>query len=103
MWFHYISSKCSKISFSNSLLLSSFCKNNTLDPTLIQGKIVVCALESVTENRSEKGIFISQGGGVGIILIDSLVKEVGFQFVIPASTIGQEEAQDLEAYKTKEK
>ncbi|KAK0604898.1 hypothetical protein LWI29_020646 [Acer saccharum] len=80
----------------------SFCKNNTLDPTLIKGKIVVCTLEKISDDRREKGIFIRQGGGVGMILIDPLVKDVGFQFVIPATLIGQEEAQELQAYMTME-
>ncbi|KAL5765516.1 hypothetical protein ACOSP7_016133 [Xanthoceras sorbifolium] len=82
---------------------ASFCKNNTLDPTLIKGKIVVCTIEDISDNRREKGIFIRQGGGVGMILIDPLVKEVGFQFVIPATLIGQEEAQELQAYMLTEK
>ncbi|KAK1588594.1 hypothetical protein Q3G72_024861 [Acer saccharum] len=80
----------------------NFCKNNTLDPTLIKGKIVVCTLEKISDDRREKGIFIGQGGGVGMILIDPLVKDVGFQFVIPATLIGQEEAQELQAYMTME-
>ncbi|KAK3205733.1 hypothetical protein Dsin_019779 [Dipteronia sinensis] len=80
-----------------------FCKNNTLDPNLIKGKIVVCTLEKISDDRREKGIFIRQGGGVGMILIDPLVKDVGFQFVIPATLIGQEEAQELQAYMTMEK
>ncbi|THF93998.1 hypothetical protein TEA_020407 [Camellia sinensis var. sinensis] len=58
---------------------ASFCKNNTLDPTLIKGKIVVCGLESFTDDRSAKAVVIRQGGGVGMILIDPLVKHVSFQ------------------------
>ncbi|GMP88492.1 hypothetical protein CsSME_00040465 [Camellia sinensis var. sinensis] len=82
---------------------ASFCKNNTLDPTLIKGKIVVCGLESFTDDRSAKAVVIRQGGGVGMILIDPLVKHVSFQYVIPATAIGQEEAQQLQAYMTTEK
>ncbi|XP_058008057.1 subtilisin-like serine-protease S [Hevea brasiliensis] len=82
---------------------ASFCKNNTLDNTKIKGKIVVCTIEVVKDNRREKALSIQQGGGVGMILIDPLVKEVGFQFVIPATLIGQEEAQQLQAYMKREK
>ncbi|KAF8397848.1 hypothetical protein HHK36_016773 [Tetracentron sinense] len=82
---------------------ASFCKNNTLDHTLIKGKIVVCTIETITDNRNEKSIFVRQGGGVGMILIDPLAKEVGFQFVIPATIIGQKEAQELETYLATEK
>ncbi|OAY51419.1 subtilisin-like serine-protease S [Manihot esculenta] len=82
---------------------ASFCKNNTLDNTKIKGKIVVCTTEVVKDNRREKALTIQQGGGVGMILIDPLIKEVGFQFVIPATLIGQEEAQQLQAYMNTDK
>ncbi|GFZ20325.1 hypothetical protein Acr_28g0010300 [Actinidia rufa] len=29
---------------------ASFCKENTLDPTLIRGKIVVCEIESIADD-----------------------------------------------------
>lgn len=77
---------------------SSFCKNNTLDSSLIKGKIVVCTLEAISDNRTEKSIFVQQGGGVGMILVDPLLKDVGFQFVIPATLIGQEAAEELQEY-----
>ncbi|KAF4388782.1 hypothetical protein G4B88_019059 [Cannabis sativa] len=56
---------------------ASFCNNNTLDSNLIKGKIVVCTLEAVTDSRREKGLFVQQGGGVGMILIDPVLKDVG--------------------------
>eukprot|EP00257_Ricinus_communis_P018873 XP_015577693.1 subtilisin-like protease SBT5.3 [Ricinus communis] len=82
---------------------ASFCKNNTLDPAKIKGKIVVCTIEVVRDSRGEKALTIQQGGGVGMILIDPSAKEVGFQFVIPGTLIGQEEAQQLLAYMKTEK
>ncbi|TYI10058.1 hypothetical protein ES332_A09G115100v1 [Gossypium tomentosum] len=82
---------------------ASFCKNNTLDATLIKGKIVVCTIETLTDNRREKSIFIRQGGGVGMILIDPLAKDIGFQFVLPGTVIGQEEAALLQKYMETEK
>ncbi|XAR60120.1 Cucumisin [Bertholletia excelsa] len=82
---------------------ASFCKNNTLDPTLIKGKIVVCHLETPLESRRQKSIFIRQGGGIGMILIDPQGKNVGFQYVIPTAAIGQEEAEKLQAYLAVEK
>ncbi|TYH53684.1 hypothetical protein ES332_D09G116900v1 [Gossypium tomentosum] len=82
---------------------ASFCKNNTLDATLIKGKIVVCTIETLTDNRREKSIFIRQGGGVGMILIDPLAKDIGFQFVVPGTVIGQEEAVLLQKYMETEK
>ncbi|KEH29867.1 subtilisin-like serine endopeptidase family protein [Medicago truncatula] len=77
---------------------ASFCKNNTLDPTLINGKIVICTIESFSDNRREKAITVRQGGGVGMILIDHNAKEIGFQFVIPSTLIGQDSVEKLQAY-----
>ncbi|ESR37507.1 hypothetical protein CICLE_v10030373mg [Citrus x clementina] len=86
---------------AGSTAAAHFCKNNTLDHhTLIKGKIVVCTIEASTDNRREKCIFVRESGGVGMILIDPNAKDIGFQFVIPATLIGQEEAQELQAYTT---
>ncbi|XP_062170955.1 subtilisin-like serine-protease S [Alnus glutinosa] len=82
---------------------ASFCKNNTLDPTLVKGKIVVCTTETFLDNRGEKSIFLRQAGAVGMILVDPPVKDVGFQFVIPGTLISQEEAEELQAYMITEK
>ncbi|KAI3450700.1 hypothetical protein Pfo_007365 [Paulownia fortunei] len=77
---------------------ASFCKNNTLDPALVKGKIVVCTLEEILDNRREKATSIQQGGGVGIILVDPLATDIGVQFVLPGTLIGLEEAEKLQAY-----
>lgn len=82
---------------------ASFCKNNTLDPTLIKGKIVVCMIEVINESRREKSEFVKQGGGVGMILIDQFAKGVGFQFAIPGALMVPEEAKELQAYMATEK
>lgn len=91
-WFNFLNPN-SFISF-----VTSFCKNNTLDPNLINGKIVICTIERFTDNRREKAIIIRQGGGVGMILIDHNAKDVGFQFVIPSTLIGQDAVEELQAY-----
>lgn len=59
---------------------------------------MVCTLQTITDDRRDKSIFVQQGGGVGMILVDPLLKDVGFQFVIPATLIGQEEAEELQEY-----
>lgn len=82
---------------------NSFCKENTLNATLIKGKIVVCTFETFTDDRKSKSVVVKEGGGVGMILVDPFLKDVGFQFVIPGTLIGQEEAQELQAYMTTEK
>ncbi|KAJ4847113.1 hypothetical protein Tsubulata_043955 [Turnera subulata] len=77
---------------------ASFCKKHTLDNTKINGKIVVCALEALFDDRIQKAMEVQQGGGVGMILIDPFARTMGFQFPIPSTVIGQEEARQLEAY-----
>lgn len=79
-------------------LSASFCKSNTLDPALIKGKIVVCTLEIIFDQRNEKATAVKQGGGVGIILVDPLATDIGFQFEIPGTLISFEEAEKLKAY-----
>lgn len=64
---------------------------------------MVCTIETVLDDRKEKSIVIRQGGGVGMILIDPSAKDVGFQFVLPATLIGQEEATLLQEYMASEK
>lgn len=64
---------------------------------------MVCTIETFTDNRREKSIFLRQAGAVGLILIDPSIKDVGFQFVIPGTLIGQEEAEELQAYMISEK
>ncbi|XP_057806178.1 subtilisin-like serine-protease S isoform X2 [Salvia miltiorrhiza] len=77
---------------------ASFCKSNTLDPALVKGKIVVCTLEIILDHRNEKAAAVKQAGGVGIILVDPLAKDIGFQFEIPGALISIQEAEKLQAH-----
>lgn len=52
----------------------------------------------IFDKRNEKAAAVKQGGGVGIILVDSLAKDIGFQFEIPGTVISIEEAEKLQAY-----
>lgn len=74
------------------------CTNNTLDARLVKGKIVVCILARVTDRRADKAMVVKEAGGVGMILIDPIAIDVGFQYVIPATALGQDEAQELQSY-----
>lgn len=82
----------------DSPLSVSFCKSNTLDPALVKGKIVVCTLETIRDQRNEKAATVKQAGGMGIILVDPLAKDIGFQFEIPGALISIQEAQKLQAH-----
>ncbi|KAF8396427.1 hypothetical protein HHK36_018046 [Tetracentron sinense] len=76
---------------------ASFCENNTLDPALIEGKIVVCKVAA-----SFQRTFVEQAGAVGIIVIGPLATDINFMLTIPSILIGKEEAEELKAYlKTK--
>ncbi|KAI7752947.1 hypothetical protein M8C21_023259 [Ambrosia artemisiifolia] len=82
---------------------ASFCKNNTLDSNLIKGRIVVCMLETLNDDRKEKAIAIKEAGGVGMILIDPLAPYVLFQTVVQSVLIGKAEAAVLQSYMDTEK
>ncbi|KAL1557626.1 hypothetical protein AAHA92_08181 [Salvia divinorum] len=77
---------------------ASFCKSDTLDPALVKGRIVVCTLEEILDSRNEKAATVKQAGGMGIILVDPLAKDIAFQFEIPGTVISIEEAGKLQAY-----
>ncbi|KAI3738619.1 hypothetical protein L2E82_28656 [Cichorium intybus] len=80
-------------------VIASFCKRNTLDSNLIKGKIVVCTLEeALFDDNEEKAIAIKEGGGVGMILVDPLGKDLLFQSIIQSVLIGPEEFQELQSY-----
>lgn len=70
---------------------------------MVKGKIVVCAMESAADKRAEKGLFVRQNGGVGIIIIDPAAKSDAFQFEIQATLIDLEDAKELYAYIATEK
>lgn len=70
---------------------------------MIKGKIVICTLEQIRDDRLAKAVAIQDGGGVGIILVDPLAKDVGIQFVLPGTLIGLEEAKELFTYVEAEK
>ncbi|MFS7908027.1 putative tripeptidyl-peptidase II [Helianthus anomalus] len=82
---------------------ASFCKKNTLDSNSIKGRIVVCILEELGDDRDEKLTAVEEGGGVGMILVDPLAKYILRQSVIQSVLIGEAEAEELYKYMTTEK
>ncbi|KAJ6717042.1 AAA-TYPE ATPASE FAMILY PROTEIN [Salix koriyanagi] len=69
------------------------------DPAKIKrGDFLVCMAEALIDDPRKKAVAAQLGGGVAMILIDPIVKEICFQFVVPSTLIGQEEAQQLQAY-----
>lgn len=55
------------------------------------------------DDRREKAFSVRDAGGVGIILVDPVGQDVGFQFAIPSTVIGQAEAKELQSYMAIEK
>jgi len=51
----------------------------------------------------EKAFSVRDASGVGIILVDRVGQDVGFQFAIPGAVIGQAEAEELQSYLATEK
>ncbi|XP_057839024.2 subtilisin-like serine-protease S [Cryptomeria japonica] len=82
---------------------ASFCLENTLDPAKVKGKIVVCTISGPLDDRTLKSEVVRDAGGVGIIVVDPIAKDVAFQFVIPGTEVGLEEGQRLMAYLISEK
>ncbi|GKB01749.1 subtilisin-like protease SBT5.3 [Tanacetum coccineum] len=86
-----------------SLISGSVAAASGIPSRNASGKIVVCMLEKLTDDRKEKAVSIKEGGGAGMIIIDPLAKYVLFQSVIPSVLIGQAEARELQMYMNSEK
>nr|DAD48595.1 TPA_asm: hypothetical protein HUJ06_018532 [Nelumbo nucifera] len=77
---------------------ASFCEKESLNHTLIKGKIVVCYDMDSTTVES-----IKRGGGVGMILVKSFPKEILRQFEIPGTQISLEQSQLFQSYLSTDK
>jgi hypothetical protein len=78
----------------------SYCNRGTLDPRLVGGKIVVCTLQSLSDNAADKSTEVKEQGGVGMVLITNGVADtLIYEFDIPTSIITNEgEASRLDMY-----
>ncbi|KAH7855897.1 hypothetical protein Vadar_030316 [Vaccinium darrowii] len=75
-----------------------FCQRNTLDNSIIQGKVVVCLMETSDDDYSEKSSVVRSGGGVGMIVVDPYDEKDLHYFEVPTSVINQDEANNLRNY-----
>lgn len=78
-----------------------FCKRNALDTGIINGNVVVCFMENPGDNMLEKSSVVSDGGGVGMIVVDlhnDYDKGKGDYYPIPTSVINQDGADKLGNY-----
>ncbi|KAL5706471.1 hypothetical protein ACHQM5_024634 [Ranunculus cassubicifolius] len=83
----------------SGLLSASLCMENSLDPKLVSGKIVIC--DRGSSPRVAKGLIVKKAGGVGMILANgaSLGEGlVGDAHLIPACALGANEADTVKSY-----
>ena len=81
------------------LLLASLCMENSLDPMMVRGKIVICDWGS--SPRVAKGLIMKKAGDVGMILPNGVSNGeglVGDAHLIPACAVGSDEGDVVKAY-----
>lgn len=83
----------------SGVLSASLCMENSLDPSLVKGKIVIC--DRGSNPRVAKGLVVKKAGGVGMILANGVSNGeglVGDAHLIPACAIGSSEGDTIKAY-----
>ncbi|KAM3376826.1 subtilisin-like protease SBT1.6 [Capsicum galapagoense] len=86
----------------SGVLSASLCMENSLDPHLVRGKIVIC--DRGSNPRVAKGLVVSKAGGVGMILTNGVSNGeglVGDAHLIPTCAIGANEGDAIKAYISK--
>ncbi|XP_044509370.1 subtilisin-like protease SBT1.6 [Mangifera indica] len=77
----------------------SLCMENSLDPSLVKGKIVIC--DRGSSPRVAKGLVVKKAGGVGMILVNGISNGeglVGDAHLLPACALGSDEGDVVKAY-----
>lgn len=59
---------------------------------------MVCAMETVRDERQEKGDEVQRAGGVGMILVAPVLVDMAFLFAVPTSLLGEAETEELNQY-----
>ncbi|XP_030450332.1 subtilisin-like protease SBT1.6 [Syzygium oleosum] len=83
----------------SGVLSASLCMENSLDPNLVKGKIVICDRGSTA--RVAKGLVVQKAGGVGMILANGMSNGeglVGDAHVIPTAALGATEGDAVKSY-----
>lgn len=83
----------------SGILAASLCMENSLDPTMVKGKIVVC--DRGSSPRVAKGLVVRKAGGIGMILANGISNGeglVGDAHLIPACAVGSDEGDALKSY-----
>ncbi|XP_068343320.1 subtilisin-like serine-protease S [Pyrus communis] len=78
---------------------SSYCLESSLNRTKARGKVLVCRhAESSTESKLAKSMLVEKAGGVGMVLIDDVDKDIAVPFVIPSAIVGQRIGHQILSY-----
>ncbi|XP_050232169.1 subtilisin-like protease SBT1.6 [Mercurialis annua] len=83
----------------SGMLSASLCMENSLDPAMVKGKIVIC--DRGSSARVAKGVVVKKAGGVGMILANGISNGeglVGDAHLIPACAVGSDEGDAVKAY-----
>lgn len=83
----------------SGVLPASLCMENSLDPNLVRGKIVIC--DRGSSPRVAKGVVVKKAGGVGMILSNGISQGgglVGDAHLLPACAVGSYEGNAVKAY-----
>lgn len=81
------------------MLSASLCMENSLDPSQVSGKIVIC--DRGSSPRVAKGMVVKKAGGVGMILSNGASNGeglVGDAHLIPTCAVGSDEGDAIKSY-----
>ncbi|CAA7398005.1 unnamed protein product [Spirodela intermedia] len=78
---------------------ASFCLESSLNQTKARGKVLICRQAGrSSESKLAKSTAVKNAGGVGMILIDELDKDIAVPFTIPAATVGKRDGDQILSY-----
>ncbi|GMI88076.1 subtilisin-like serine protease 2 [Hibiscus trionum] len=80
-------------------LSASLCMENSLDPNVVRGKIVIC--DRGSNPRVAKGMVVKEAGGIGMILANGASNGeglVGDAHLLPACALGSDEGDAVKKY-----
>ncbi|KAM7270779.1 hypothetical protein ACFE04_029993 [Oxalis oulophora] len=83
----------------SGVLTASLCMDDSLDPDLVKGKIVIC--DRGSNPRVAKGLVVKKAGGVGMILANGISNGeglVGDAHLLAACAIGSDEGDAIKSY-----
>ncbi|KAL5791182.1 hypothetical protein ACOSQ2_006070 [Xanthoceras sorbifolium] len=83
----------------SGVLSASLCMENSLNPNLVRGKIVIC--DRGSSPRVAKGLVVKKAGGVGMVLANGMSNGeglVGDAHLLPACALGSGEGDAVKAY-----